>query len=482
MISQVRTKLLYGAYLCSVSLDQAPMALHHKLAHILGGTFNLDHSAVHSVLLPFSLAYNNCAETVDAFAKLNRALHDPSSSSSISSDPAELIFELQRELGVPTSLREVGFSLEGVEKVVEKAMGQQYSNPCPLDPKKLNLLLRDAFHGRRPSQKTRRSQLSDIPNGKRETDWERGKLDGYHSEERVSICGASLEEAEAIVVCIHGKYASSDRILQQFERSVGPSSLYPSKKVSILAPQAVGSAWYPNSFLKPREENEPGVSSALSVIDYCVRLAATYVHPQKIVLMGFSQGACLSISYVCSKGSLVVGSVAALSGSLLGSDEEVNENTYPCHFLHSSKVFFGCAEEDAYIPLKRIDQATSLLESKGILVQKHIFPGSSHSIIPAEDTVLRLFLNHALNATVTSDSKLERGLLPSQSKIGTGVPSGMKNDPYFYLGGYRTVHQSEALPGTIPPTQLMPRDISYGLIYEQINGTPFCAPRGFLFS
>jgi maleylacetate reductase len=139
-----RTEALYGAYLAGTALDRAQMALHHKLAHVLGGTFGTPHAATHAVLLPHVLAYNGPAAP-DAMARLSGALGD---------DPPAALHELAREVGVPVGLRALGLRAEDLDLAAHEVMERIYPNPRPLSVESVRAILEDAWLERRPSLRT----------------------------------------------------------------------------------------------------------------------------------------------------------------------------------------------------------------------------------------------------------------------------------------------------------------------------------------
>ncbi len=132
---------LYGAWLCGTVLGSVSMALHHKLCHVLGGTFNLPHAETHTVILPHATAYNAVGAD-EAMARIARAL-------SASSAPAGL-FDLAQRLGAPIALKDIGMTEEGLDKAADIAAANPYPNPRPLERSAIRQLLDDAFHGRRP--------------------------------------------------------------------------------------------------------------------------------------------------------------------------------------------------------------------------------------------------------------------------------------------------------------------------------------------
>ena len=136
-----RSDALYGAWLCGCVLGAVAMGLHHKLCHTLGGSFNLPHAEVHTVILPHALAYN-AAHAPEAMARIARALG--------SADAASGVFALAADLGAPTSLRAIGMPADGLDRAADLAATTPYPNPRPLDRAALRALLQRAFDGEAP--------------------------------------------------------------------------------------------------------------------------------------------------------------------------------------------------------------------------------------------------------------------------------------------------------------------------------------------
>jgi maleylacetate reductase len=136
-----RSACLYGAWLCGTVLGHVGMALHHKLCHTLGGSFNLPHAETHTVVLPHALAYNASA-TPRAMSLIAAAIGAPGAAAGL--------FDLARELGAPTALRDLGMPRDGLPRVLELALSNPYWNPRPLDATGLQQLLDDAWAGVRP--------------------------------------------------------------------------------------------------------------------------------------------------------------------------------------------------------------------------------------------------------------------------------------------------------------------------------------------
>jgi maleylacetate reductase len=136
-----RSDALYGAWLCGSVLGNVGMALHHKLCHTLGGTFNLPHAETHTVVLPHALAYNAAAAPV-AMTRIAGALG--------ARNAAHAVFDLARANGAPVSLAALGMKAQDVDRACDLAMQNQYPNPRPLERSAIRALLQDAYEGRRP--------------------------------------------------------------------------------------------------------------------------------------------------------------------------------------------------------------------------------------------------------------------------------------------------------------------------------------------
>ncbi len=136
-----RSDALYGAWLCGTVLGNVGMALHHKLCHTLGGSFNLPHAETHTIVLPHALAYN-AAAAPQAMQKIASALGGQSA--------AQAVFDLARDNGVPVALKDIGMKESDLDKACDIAMQNQYPNPRPLERQAIRELLQNAFEGKRP--------------------------------------------------------------------------------------------------------------------------------------------------------------------------------------------------------------------------------------------------------------------------------------------------------------------------------------------
>jgi alcohol dehydrogenase class IV len=137
----VRSEALYGAWLCGIVLGSVAMGLHHKLCHTLGGTFNLPHAEVHTVILPHAVAYNRDFAP-DAMARTGLALG--------ATDAAQGLFDLATSISAPTSLAALGMAEADLDRAADLAVQNQYPNPRPLERGAIRKLLQDAYDGRRP--------------------------------------------------------------------------------------------------------------------------------------------------------------------------------------------------------------------------------------------------------------------------------------------------------------------------------------------
>ena len=139
---EARSDALYGAWLCGVVLGSVGMALHHKLCHTLGGTFDLPHAETHTVVLPHAAAYNAPAAP-EAMARAARALGVR--------DAPQGLYDLAESLGAPIALKDIGMPEAGLDRAADLATANPYWNPRPIERAAIRAVLDDAFHGRRPS-------------------------------------------------------------------------------------------------------------------------------------------------------------------------------------------------------------------------------------------------------------------------------------------------------------------------------------------
>ena len=197
---------------------------------------------------------------------------------------------------------------------------------------------------------------------------------GPHQGQPVRTAGVPLERAHAAMVLVHGRGATAESIL----------SLVPAltaKGFAFLAPQASGNTWYPNSFLAPIPSNEPGISSGISAIaDVIATVSDAGIPLSRTMLLGFSQGACLSLEYAARNASRY-GGIACLSGGLIGPDGTLRN--YPGSF-DSTPAFLGCSDIDGHIPALRVTESASVLRHMGAKVTMKLYPGMGHLVTEVE--------------------------------------------------------------------------------------------------
>lgn len=193
---------------------------------------------------------------------------------------------------------------------------------------------------------------------------------GPHQGQPVLVVGEPLESARAAMIMIHGRGASAEDILTLVPELNQAGFAY-------LAPQAAGYTWYPYSFLAPLSSNEPGLSSALAVIaSLFERLAEAGIPPERTIILGFSQGACLSLEFV-ARNARRYGGVAGLSGGLIGPTGTPRD--YPGS-LDGTPVFLGCSDVDFHIPKQRVQLSAEVLQRLGGDVTMRLYTGMGHTV------------------------------------------------------------------------------------------------------
>ncbi len=202
---------------------------------------------------------------------------------------------------------------------------------------------------------------------------------GIHQGQSVVAAGRPLAEAKAAMIMIHGRGATAESILTLAAELPHPDMAY-------LAPQAAGNTWYPYSFLSPIELNEPWLSSALEVISALVAtIEEAGIPAGRIIIGGFSQGACLSSEFV-ARHARRYGGLFAYSGGLIGPDGTPRDYAGS---LEETPVFLGCSDVDPHIPLERVQLSTEVLRNLGGRVTERIYRGMGHTINQDEIEAVR---------------------------------------------------------------------------------------------
>ncbi len=195
-------------------------------------------------------------------------------------------------------------------------------------------------------------------------------LPSPHQGQAVWTAGEPLDRAKAAMIMIHGRGATAESILSLAEALDQPGFAY-------LAPQAAGYTWYPNSFLAPLPSNEPGLSSGLAVIASLFEtLAEAGISAERTMLLGFSQGACLSLEFT-ARNARRYGGVAGLSGGLIGPDGTPRDYAGS---LAGTPIFLGCSDIDPHIPQARVELSAEVLQKLGGAVTMRLYPGMGHLV------------------------------------------------------------------------------------------------------
>ncbi|HJR62672.1 MAG TPA: hypothetical protein VJ803_03160 [Gemmatimonadaceae bacterium] len=210
--------------------------------------------------------------------------------------------------------------------------------------------------------------------------------DDPHGGQPVRTAGTPLANARVAVVMVHGRGASAESIL-----TLAP--VLATDGVSFLAPQAAGGTWYPFGFMSEIEKNEPGITSGMRAIQRVLdQIAAAGIPPERTMLLGYSQGACLSTEFAARHARRYAG-VACLSGGLIGPDGTPRD--YPGS-LDGTPVFLGCSDVDGHIPAQRVRESAQVLRRLGGDVTMRLYPGMGHEVNDDEIAAVRAMLEAAL--------------------------------------------------------------------------------------
>ena len=226
--------------------------------------------------------------------------------------------------------------------------------------------------------------------------------DDPHGDEPLVTAGTPLADADAALVLVHGRGATARSVVDLGEQLAGD------RDVAILAPSAAGNTWYPNSFLAPAVDNEPGRSSGLRSVGAAVdRAVDAGITRERVLVGGFSQGACLASEFV-ARTPTRYGGLAVFSGGLIGETVTVDEYLADATAdgeteaggaggaaeadgargagddtgepLAGTPAFVGCSDVDPHIPEERVHETTAVLEALGAEVDERIYEGMGHGI------------------------------------------------------------------------------------------------------
>ena len=169
---------------------------------------------------------------------------------------------------------------------------------------------------------------------------------------------------------VHGRGARAEDILSLVDELAQPGFAY-------LAPQAADNTWYPNRFTAPISGNEPWLSSALAFVgEVFDQIIQAGLLPERIMLLGFSQGACLTLEYA-ARNARQYGGVVGLSGALIGPDDTPRDYKGS---LEGTPVFLGCSDVDFHVPKERVQQTADVFRQLGGEVTERLYPDMDHTI------------------------------------------------------------------------------------------------------
>jgi len=392
---RARADALEGAGLAAQALEAGTPGLHHKLAHRLGGRFDLDHAGLHSVLLPHSF-HRLRAEAPELASEIERRAGVL--------DLEAALFDLLARAGAPTSLKALVLPYENLAELLAEA------------PELPGDLLGAAFHGRRPSVDTR--------------------LEDWGLPEPVSVCGPALGAARRGVVALHGRGSSADGVLARAVEMAGNDP-----EVAVVAPQGRNNVWYQVRYSAHQADIGPELDAARAQVNAVLDRAVAACGAERVVLLGFSQGACLALDLFASRSQRLAGLVA-LSGAAIGTPDE---HRTPGPAARGTPVLLGASSEDPYLGRGDVERSARLLQAGGCHVTLEMVPGTAHAFHARHRLLARAILR--------------------------GLPAA------DLPGGFGNFHESEDLPGALPRDRNSPRPAPYGLYAEQVSGTGFVARR-----
>lgn len=388
-----RSLALEGAAAAGRVLDAGDLGTHHRVAHALGGRFGTAHAALHSVLLPAFLA-DLRQQKPDRYAAIAKACGEP--------DLIAVLHDALLRVGAPTGLRH----LELLWEPIVETLRAHDVDELEFD------WVNDAFLGRRCSVFTRRES------------W----VDGAP---KATLAGPPLPEASRVVVALHGRGSTADAIVRRVREIVGDAP-----DVAIVAPQAAASRWYSTSYREAAGTAELG--AALQSTAAVIAKVRARVADERIVLFGFSQGACLALE-AAARLEAPVGGVIALSGARVGPADWVDATQH----LSGVPMLLGLASQDPWASTDDVVRTADHFTGLGANVCDLGTSGDAHEITARQRLATR---------------ELICGEAPARF-------------------GYGNVFDVETLPGALPREQNSPRRSPYGLSPEQINGSGFVAPR-----
>lgn len=390
---EARADALRGASMAGKVLNRGNLGVHHKLAHFIGGRFDVEHGALHAALLPGTVSRIR-AEKPELYEKIDEA-------AGLVDLPAQL-FDLLRRAGAPTSLKDLGIAWPALCDAMKDA-------DLPSDP------LVFAHQGRRPAAATR--------------------FEDWGLRERTSVDG-DLTSAETIVVALHGRGSNADAILRMV-REVGGHA----DSLAVAAIQAPGNVWYDNSYRDDFQTIGAPIETAIAEVTSALERCRSANGSARIVLFGFSQGACLALE-TAARTTTPLDGLVAFAGARIGPKDGYTESKLE---REGVPVRLGIDLDDDWVDVADVDATAAWFTLVGADVEVLYSPGNVHEM--------------------TARQRISA----AEVFLGRSIREG--------ISGFGNAHETEALEGAVPRRQNSPRRARYGLYAEQVNGTGFVATR-----
>jgi predicted esterase len=207
-----------------------------------------------------------------------------------------------------------------------------------------------------------------------------------HQSQTPLLGGAALATAKTAIILVHGRGGDAEGMLDL-------GTVVADDHAALIALRAAHNTWYPERFMSPLASNEPWLTSALQAVADGVALAVEAgIAREHIMLLGFSQGACLSLEFA-ARNATRYGAIAGLSGGVIGPDDTPRNYTGS---LQGTPVFLGCSDIDAHIPVTRVRETATIMQTIGGVVDLRIYGGMGHVIIDDEVNAVRTLVGALL--------------------------------------------------------------------------------------
>jgi predicted esterase len=200
-----------------------------------------------------------------------------------------------------------------------------------------------------------------------------------HAGQLILRRGPSPSVARLAVILVHGRGGSAAELL-------GLAGDLGINDIAWIAPQAAGQTWYPYSFLAPIAQNEPGITSGLNVFSRLLEeLGQTGMPPDRVGMLGFSQGACLTLEFA-ARHPRRYAAIVGLSGGLIGPPGTPRDYEGSAE---GTPVFLGCSDIDVHIPVERVHESAEVFRRLGAPVDERIYPQMGHTVNEDELAAVR---------------------------------------------------------------------------------------------